>query len=284
MHGSRWTTTALTLALAAVALPGVAQEPLQPAPTEGALIGRWADGMSDLMTKFRYEVAAADKSGAVGIELALEQFAIDSLAATMDLEASVAAAELRFAQTMAQVAEARSFFASNVYQAYSRWNEDMQRAWSDYYSGVNRATQVATDNGRALSRVTQRSQELVQSLSQSLQSGDLASLTPSLQPSVPDLCGMADETSAAVAAADTTIREAEKAFDAEVALQQAAARGAIATALKDLAQDPDGFRAACDDAIKVLRLKLQDAYDTLATACRSALLKLSLAWTTDERP
>jgi len=282
MRGSRWTTIAATVVLGAVALPGIAQEPVQPAPTEGALIGRWADGMSDLMSKFRFEVVAADKSGQVGIKLALKQFTVDSLAATMDLEASVATAELRLARNTTQGAEARSFFASNVYQAYSRWNEDMQRAWSGYYSGVNRATQVATDDGRAMSRATQRAQELVQSLSQSLQSGNLASLTPSLQPSVPSLCGAADETSAAVAAADTAIAEAEKVFDEELALQRATAQGVIGTAMKDLAQDPDRFRAACDDAIKVLRLKLQEACDTLATACRSSLLKLSLAWTTHE--
>jgi len=50
----------------------------------------------------------------------------------------------------------------------------------------------------------------------------------------------------------------------------------IGSAMKELAQDPDRFRAACDDAIKVLKLKTQDAYETLEAACRAALLNLAL--------
>jgi len=257
-------------------LPALSQQTAAPAPTEGALIGRLGDGMSGLMSRFQYEMAACDKSGQVRIELALKQLEVDSMAATTDLEASVATAELRLVLNAAQGAQARSLFAQSAYQACSQWTSDMQRAWSNYYSGVARATQVATDDGMIMSRASQRAQELFQRLQQSLQSGDLASLAPSLQPSLPSYYGTAGEIAAAVAAADAAVAKAEKTFDAELALQRETAQGVIGSAMKELAQDPDRFRAACDDAIKVLKLKTQDAYETLEAACRAALLNLAL--------
>jgi len=264
------------LVLVGIALPGVAQDPVQPAPTEGALIGRLGDNMSDLMTRFRYETAAASRSGQVGIRLALKQLEVDGLAASTDLEASIAAAELRFVIGAAQASQARVLFAQSAYQACGQWNSDTQRAWSAYYSGVSRAQQAATDDGMAMSRVTQRAQELFQRLQQSLQSPDLAPLTPSVQPSLPSYYGSPGAIAAAMAAADAAIAEAEKTFDETLAQQRETAQGVIGTALKELAQDPDRFRSACDDAIKAMRLKTQDAYETLEAACRAALLKLAL--------